>query len=69
MSPAILGFVRAIGSIILMAVLAYLGDVSHLNGIVSASLATVIAGIAMSVEHMIEAKSGNALFGAVRSEK
>ncbi len=67
MSPALLGFIRGLGTIILMAVLTYLGDASHLNGIVSALGATLISGIALSIEHSIEGVTGNALFGAVRS--
>lgn len=67
MSPAILGFLRALGVIILTAVLAYVGDASHLDGVVSISLAGIISSLALGLEHSIENKTGNALFGAVRS--
>lgn len=67
MSPAILGFVRGLGTIILMSVLTYVGDASHLNGLVSAAGASIIAGLALALEHAIQNGTGNALFGAVRT--
>lgn len=69
MNPAILGLIRGIGVAILMAVLTYLGDASHLNGILSGSLAAIISGVALMIEHSIENSTGNALFGAVRTQK
>jgi len=67
MSPSTLGFIRAIGTVVLMSVLTYLGDSAHLNGIVSATAATIISALALALEHSIESSTGNALFGAVRS--
>lgn len=64
-TPAQLGFVRAIGVAILLFVLSYLGDASHLNGVVSDSIATVIAALALAIEHNIESNTGKALFGRV----
>jgi hypothetical protein len=69
MNPATLGFVRALGTVALVAVLSYLGDAAHLSGIVSDSLATVIAALALGLEHSIESQTGNGLFGAVKVRK
>lgn len=69
MNPATLGFLRAIGTVVLMSVLTYLGDASHLNGILSATLATVISAFALAIEHSIAATTGTALFGAVTVRK
>ncbi len=66
MSPKVLGFVRGIGTVVLVAILAYLGDAVHLSVFMSDSLATVIAAAALAAEHGIEAKGGGALFGTVR---
>lgn len=66
MSPALLGFLRGIGMVVLAAVLSYLGDEANLSGIVSASLATIVSGIALSLEHSLESKGKGALFGAVK---
>lgn len=67
MNPALLGFCRAIGVVVLSSVLAYIGDAAHLNGIVDGVLATIISGAALALEHSIEQSSGNALFGAVKT--
>lgn len=65
MTQAQLGFVRALGIVIITAVLGYLGDASNLNGVVSTSAAAIISGIALSLEHyMAGKKPGSALFGA-----
>lgn len=63
-TPAQLGFIRALGVAIVLFVLSYIGDASHLNGLVSDSVATLIAGLALGVEHYIQAKTGSALFGS-----
>ena len=67
MSPLLLGFLRGIGFAVLGAVLVYLGDATNLTGILNPSTATIIAALALGIEHSIEAKTGNALFGAVRT--
>jgi hypothetical protein len=69
MNPATLGFVRALGTVAVVAVLSYLGDAAHLNGIVSESVAAIIAALALGLEHSIEEKTGNGLFGAVKVRK
>lgn len=66
MTQAQLGFARAVGIVIITAVLGYLGDANNLNGIVSTSAAAIISGLALSLEHyMAGKKPGSALFGAV----
>lgn len=62
-TPAQLGFLRAIGVAFVLFLLTYLGDASHLNGILSAGTATVVAGLALALEHYIEDNTGKALFG------
>lgn len=64
-TPAQLGFIRALAVAFILFLLTYLGDVTHLNGILSASTATIVAGLAMSLEHYIESNTGNGLFGSV----
>lgn len=66
MNQTTLGLVRGLGVAVLMAVLTYLGDAAHLNGILSGSLAAIVSGVALMIEHSIEASSGSALFGAVK---
>lgn len=68
MNPAVLGFIRGIGVVVIAAALAYVGDVSHLV-FLSPTVATVIAALALSLENYIEGKNGNALFGAVKTRK
>ncbi len=69
-SPGVLGFARTVLSVALwsaaMAVLSYLSDATHLNGLVNGSLAILIAGGAGVIEHQMETKGSGALFGAVR---
>lgn len=69
MNPLILGFVRGIGFAVLAAALTYLGDINHISGILSPQVAAVIVALALAFEHQIEGKTGNALFGAVKTRK
>lgn len=68
-SQKLLGFLRSVVAVVIwsaaMAVLSYLSDATHFNGIVDGSLATVIAGLAGLVEHQMESNGSGALFGAV----
>lgn len=66
LSESQLGFVRGLGTLILMGILSYVGDASHLNGVVSVSGASIISALALSLEHYFESKSvsGKALFGS-----
>lgn len=66
MNYKLVGLLRTLGVIALTSVVAYLGDTSHLTPFVSVSVATIVAGLAGILEHMIEENTGRALFGAVR---
>lgn len=69
LSPAQLGALRALGVVVLMAVLTWLGDTANLNGIVSTSVAAVISMIALGIEHTLASGTGTAMFGAVTLTK
>lgn len=66
MKYAIIGFLRVIGGVALTAVLSYLGVAEHWT-LLSPVNATIAAGLVVAFEHVIEAKTGRALFGAVRA--
>ncbi len=66
LSPAVLGVVRGLGVLLLATTLSYFADASHLQGIVSPTVAAIIAAIVLGLEQHIESKTGNALFGAVK---
>ena len=63
-SPALVGFLRGLGAFLLAALLTYLADATHLQGVVTPQIAAVIAMLALALEHYVEGKTGNALFGA-----
>lgn len=69
LSPAKLGALRALGVVVLMAVLTFFGNTANLNGVFSTSVAAIISMIALALEHSLEASTGNAMFGAVRVQK
>lgn len=64
MSPGLLGFLRGLAMVVLLAVLSFIGDVSHLSPWMSIGMASLVSSLALAIEHAIEAKTGNALFGA-----
>lgn len=66
-SPAVIGFIKLILSVAVLAVVSYLADAAHITGILNPTLATVVAGLFAGLESSIKAKSYNqtALFGAV----
>lgn len=57
MKPQYLGFLRGVGAVILFGILNYVGNAANLNGIVSASAATIISGLALALEHYVNAPS------------
>lgn len=63
---AFIGFLRAFGLVLLTAALTYLGDAANL-AFLEPQVALLISGIALAIEHAIESRTGNALFGAVRA--
>lgn len=69
MNPAVLGLIRALGTVVVLAVVAFLANAANIAPVFGDSLAVVIASVALAVEHAIEASNGKALFGAVRVRK
>lgn len=68
MSPAIAGFLKGILGVVVIAIVSYFGDASHLSGIVNLGTATIVAGLFSSLESYLKSQSGNttALFGAAK---
>lgn len=64
-SPAVLGVLRSVGFIVVMAVVHFATVAANLSPVVGDSLAGLIATIALAFEHSQEAKTGKAVFGAV----
>ncbi len=64
LNPSVLGLIRGVGSVVVFAVVSYLANAANLHGIVNDGLATLIAGVALMLEHQMEANGGGALFGA-----
>lgn len=69
LTPAQLGLLRGIAFSVVMAIITFLGDASHLNGVVSPVIAAIIASLALSLEHYLEGNGGGAMFGAVTMVK
>lgn len=67
-TPALLGALRAIGILVLVTILSYLGDATHVAFLGSPWLEGAIATIALAIEHSIEGSTGKALFGAVKTK-
>lgn len=67
-SPVVLGILRALGVVVIVAVVGFFANAANLVPFVGEGLAGLIAMIALAVEHYLEAKNGTALFGAVRSK-
>lgn len=63
-----LGFIRAIGVVILAAVVHYFTDQANLIPVMSEGVAAIVAALALAYEHSIENKGGGALFGAVHQK-
>lgn len=66
LSPAMLGLVRSLGFVVILAVVSFLANAANLHGVVSDGLAASIATLALVAEHYLEGKTGSALFGAAR---
>jgi hypothetical protein len=69
MSPALLGLLRGLGFVVITSLLTFLGDGPHLTGILNPATASVVAMVALALEHAVEGKTGNALFGAVKTAR
>ncbi len=66
LNPAVLGMIRGLGVAVLMAVLTYLGDATHLQGILNPQVAAILAAIVLGIEHNMEANGSGSLFGAAK---
>lgn len=67
MSPAFLGFIRGIGFAVLVAILTFVGNAANLSGVLNPATASLIAALALAIEHAIQGSTGNALFGMVKA--
>lgn len=68
LSPGWAGFLKGLLGVIVLVVVSYLGDVSHLTGILNPTVAALAAGLFSALESKLKADSNGttALFGAVR---
>lgn len=66
-SPATAGFLKGLVLVIVLAVVDFLGNAANLNGILSPSIAVIVAAVASGLESHLKASSGGttALFGAI----
>lgn len=69
MSPKIIGALRAVGVLLLVTLLGWIGDATNLTFLENPWLEGLIAAVALAIEHQIENKTGRAIFGAVKSGK
>lgn len=66
-SPALLGSIRALGILLLITALSFLGNVDHLHFLGNSFVEGIISMVALAIEHSIENKTGSALFGAIKT--
>ena len=64
-SPALLGFLRGLGMVVIIGLLTYIGDATHLP-FLNPATASLVAVIALTLEHALS-PAGTALMGAVRT--
>lgn len=69
MSPALLGAIRALLSVLIMAVATWLANSANLGGVVSPTIGTIVSMIALSVEHYMASGTQTALFGSVTTKR
>lgn len=62
MSPATIAFFRALGIVVLTAVLAFIGNQANIS-FLAPQYAVIISGLAVWLEGVVEGKTGNPLFG------
>ena len=61
------GFVRGMAYPVVCAILSYIIANLGESGLVTGASATIITGILAVIEHAIEANTGRALFGAIKT--
>lgn len=64
-----LGVIRGVGMVAIMAILPWLGNATHLSMVLNPSTSSLIAVLALGVEHAIEGGGGGALFGTVNKNR
>jgi hypothetical protein len=69
MKPAILGFARSLGILVLITVLSYISDATNLAFVGNPWFEALIASMALAIEHQLEAKTGRAMFGAMKGTR
>ena len=72
LTPAIIGFIKGLGIVALLAILSFLGDASHFTGVINNPyVISIIVALVSAFESSLKAKSDNttALFGAVKISK
>lgn len=71
LSPAWIGFIKALGVVIVYAVVAFATDATHLNSVLGPAAAAIVAGLAASLESYLKSQSQNttALFGAIKIKR
>ena len=61
-NPALKGFLKGLGTCVLIAVLTFIGSSANLS-FLSPTVAVIISGFALWLEGIIEGKTGHAMFG------
>lgn len=70
-TPALAGFVKGLGTVVIFAVLSYLADANNLSALVGTGGAGLIATVVAQFETILKAKSNGerGLFGSVAIKK
>jgi hypothetical protein len=69
MSPAIIGALRALLSVVIMAVVTWLANSANLQGVIAPALGTIVSMIALAIEHSMATGTTTALFGTVSTRR
>lgn len=69
MTPALLGALRSLLAIVIMAVVTWLANSANLQGIVAPAIGTIVSMIALAIEHSMATGTTTALYGAVRTQR
>lgn len=67
LTAAQIGFIKALGVMVVATIASFLANQANLTGVLNPVLASLVAALAASMESYLKDKSGNnkALFGAV----
>lgn len=69
MSPAAIGALRALLTVVIMAVVTWLADSAHLGGILPPTIGTIVSMVALSIEHYMASGTQTALFGSITTQR